>query len=257
MLCLAVLLGFAIVPLTATAQEAEPVKCMNANAAHMAMKAGLAKAEELGCKISVAVFNCGADLKSFIRMDGAILGATCLAMEAGETAVTFGKAADEDGAAGVPVRTAEGKLIGAVGVAGCSPENNAACAEAAAAAVGGAAAAEGNAEAQIMEGLKLFKEGMENKDIEKLKTMISDDFSHYEFGDKDTLIAFTNMTMAQGDLDDAEIDLEYAETEVDGDTAVVYPVEMVAVFGSATIEFKLKKEADGVWRVIGMEMEGI
>jgi len=256
MLCLAILAGVAMMPL-AMAQESGPVKCMTMDATHAALTAAVTKAEEIDCKVSIAVYNCGADLKGFIRMDGAVLGANCMSMEAAEQAVMFGKEAVEEGAVGVPVRTAEGKLIGGIGVAGCSQANNAACAEAAVAALGGGAAAGGDAKAQIMEKLKLFKEGMENKDIEKLRSMISDSFSHYEFGDKDTLIAFTNMTMAQGDLDDAEVDLEYAEIEVDGDTAVAYPVEMVAVFGSATIEFRMKKEADGEWRVVGMEMEGV
>lgn len=270
-LCLAVLAAAVVTPWVVSAQqaapaaEATPATCMDMKAAHTAMKAALQKAEELGSFVSVAVADSGADLKAFIRMDGAALAATDVAMAAAKGAASEGIGKTAVGLEGTsftgasaPVRTADGKLIGAVGVSGCSAENNKACAEAAAAALGGGAgaAAATDDKAQIMEGLKLFKEGMENKDIEKLKSMLSDSFSHYEFGGKDSLIQFVQMTMSQGDLDNAEVDLEYAEIKIEGDTATVYPVEMVASFGSATIEFKLKKEASG-WRVVGMEMEGV
>lgn len=114
-----------------------------------------------------------------------------------------------------------------------------------------------SAEDQILGALKDFKTGMETKNVDVLMKSISDDFSHYEFGDKDTLRIFIEDTMAQGDLDAAEVDVEEAEIAVDGDTAVVYPVDLVAVFGSATMEFEFKKEDDGAWRVVGMEVEGI
>ncbi|MCP4644635.1 MAG: hypothetical protein GY851_29600 [bacterium] len=109
----------------------------------------------------------------------------------------------------------------------------------------------------ITQGLGQFKAGMEAKDIEKVMEPLSSDFSHYEWGNKDQLKIFLEDVFSQGDLDDAEVTWDDVEITIEGDAATAYPVEMVAVFGSATMEFSFKKEADGVWRVVGMEIEGI
>jgi hypothetical protein len=109
----------------------------------------------------------------------------------------------------------------------------------------------------IMQSLSEFKVALETKNIDKLTAAISDDFDHYEWGNKDSMLAFVKDTMDQGDLDEAEVSLELVEIEVEDGTATAYPVGLIAMFGSATIEFKLKKEADGVWRTVSMEMEGV
>lgn len=109
----------------------------------------------------------------------------------------------------------------------------------------------------ISNTLNTWKMGMETKDIEKLKTTISDEFNHYEWGNKDQMIGFLESTFNAGDLDGAKINLDAAQTKIEDETATVYPVELTAAFGSATIEFRLKKEADGQWRVVGMSVEGV
>ncbi len=109
----------------------------------------------------------------------------------------------------------------------------------------------------IANTLNTWKVGMEEKDIEKLRTILSDEFDHYEWGNKEQMIGFLESTFNQGDLDNANVSLEAAQTKIEGDTATVYPVELTAAFGSATIEFRLKKEADGQWRAVGMSVEGV
>ena len=51
--------------------------------------------------------------------------------------------------------------------------------------------------------------------------------------------------------------MENAKTKIDGATATVYPVELTASFGTATIEFNFAKEADGQWRVVGVDVQGV
>ena len=112
--------------------------------------------------------------------------------------------------------------------------------------------------ALIMEQLGVFKAGMESKNIDQIMAGISDNFSHYEWGDKATLEGFVQDTFNQSDLDNAEVTLDDAEITIDEEgVATVYPVDLVAMFGSGTIEFTMKKEADGCWRVVGMDVEGI
>jgi len=105
--------------------------------------------------------------------------------------------------------------------------------------------------------LNNWKAGMEMKDIETLKLAISDEFNHYEYGTKDQMISFLSGAFNDGTLDSAKVSLETAETKIDGNKANVYPVELVAAFGSATIGFDLTKEADGQWRATSMTVEGV
>ncbi len=121
----------------------------------------------------------------------------------------------------------------------------------------GTKAAGGDEEAQIKESMDHFKAGMENKDPEEIALALSSDFDHPEFGDKDMMITFLTDTFSAGDLDDSEVDFSGADIEIDGDTAKAYPAELVAGFGTLTIELSLKKEDDGMWRVTTVEVEGL
>ena len=124
--------------------------------AQTAIAAGLAKAAELGVRATIAVLDAGAHLKAFMRMDGAVLGSIDIAQGKARTAALFGVTSEavwdycKPGApapglersngglmtfpGGVPLTSADGALIGAVGVSGGSPEQDADIARAAAAA---------------------------------------------------------------------------------------------------------------------------
>lgn len=128
--------------------------------AQQALEAGLAKAREIGSPSSIAVMDAGRELLAFARMDEALLASAEISqakaytarsmnsatkdmsdlvqpggplfgletahLAAGRTLVTFG--------GGVPI-TREGQVVGAVGVAGGSPDQDHEIASAAADAV--------------------------------------------------------------------------------------------------------------------------
>lgn len=105
-----------------------------------AIAAGKSKADEIGVPMNIAVYDDGANLKAFERMDGALLGSVDIAMNKARTAALFGFNTEalyefvkpggtspgferSNGgltvfAGGIPVRDASGRLIGAVGVSG-------------------------------------------------------------------------------------------------------------------------------------------
>ena len=91
------------------------------------------------------------------------------------------------------------------------------------------------------------------QDIDKLLTYYSDDFSHYEFGDKAGLKEFLDGAKDMGYLDGLEVSMEQAKTTIEGDTATIFPVILEGTFGSTEIEFTSKKEGD-TWKVIGMDI---
>lgn len=124
--------------------------------AQRAVHAALAKAEELDTRMDIAVVDAGANLKLFARMDGAWLGSIDIAVKKARTARMFdmntgsiGQLSQPGGAlygiehsngglitfpGGIPIRDAEGRVIGAIGVSGSTVENDHAVAEAGAAA---------------------------------------------------------------------------------------------------------------------------
>ena len=104
------------------------------------------KAEDIGTKMNIAVVDAGANLKAFIRMDGAWLGSIDIAIKKAKTARFFDMPSGEIGKlsqpggplyniehsngglitfpGGVPLKNKDGAIIGAVGVSGSSVEND-------------------------------------------------------------------------------------------------------------------------------------
>ncbi len=102
--------------------------------------AAKAKAADIGIAVSVVVLDFAGHLKAFSRMDGAWLGSIDVAMKKAKTSVLFeaetqavwevckpgaqahGLELTNDGlvtfAGGIPLKTADGRLIGAIGVSG-------------------------------------------------------------------------------------------------------------------------------------------
>ena len=98
------------------------------------------KASEIGIAVSVVILDFAGHLKAFSRMDGAWLGSIDVAMKKAKTSVLFeaetqavwevckpgaqahGLELTNDGlvtfAGGIPLKAADGSLIGAIGVSG-------------------------------------------------------------------------------------------------------------------------------------------
>ncbi len=122
-----------------------------------ALEAAMKKAQELKTKMDIAIVDAGANLKGFIRMDEAWLGSIDIAHKKARTARYFnmntgelGKLSQPGGPlyaiehsneglitfpGGVPIKNAQGEVIGAIGVSGSTVEHDHAVAEAGAKAV--------------------------------------------------------------------------------------------------------------------------
>jgi uncharacterized protein GlcG (DUF336 family) len=124
--------------------------------AHAAVHAAIAKSEEIGVRMNIAVVDAGANLVAFVRMDGAWLGSIDIAQIKARTARMFDMNTGDIGAlsqpggalyniehsngglitfpGGIPIRR-EGQVIGAIGVSGSTVEDDHAVAEAGVAAI--------------------------------------------------------------------------------------------------------------------------
>jgi uncharacterized protein GlcG (DUF336 family) len=130
---------------------------ITATQAQAVLEAAKKKATDIGTKMDIAVVDAGANLKAFLRMDGAWLGSIDISIKKAKTARFFdmntgeiGKLSQPGGPlyniehsnnglisfpGGVPLKNAGGEVIGAVGVSGSTVENDHAVATAGAQAV--------------------------------------------------------------------------------------------------------------------------
>jgi uncharacterized protein GlcG (DUF336 family) len=113
------------------------------NHARAILDAAEARSRELGIAANIAIMDAGAHLKAFSKMDDALLGTIDIAVRKAKTAALFGKNTEVLGelckpggpfpgldltngglvifTGGVPIRSADGTVIGAVGVSGGDP----------------------------------------------------------------------------------------------------------------------------------------
>ena len=125
--------------------------------AQAAVQAAIAKAGDLGTKMDIAVVDAGGNLKAFARMDGAWLGSIDIAIRKARTARLFDMPTGDIGQlsqpggplyqievsngglitfpGGLPLRAADGAVIGAIGVSGSTVEDDHAVVSAGAAAL--------------------------------------------------------------------------------------------------------------------------
>ena len=114
--------------------------------ANLAVTAAVKKAEEIGTKMDICVVDAGANLKAFVRMDGAWLGSIDISIKKAKTARFFnfptgeiGKLSQPGGSlfniehsngglitfpGGIPIKNADGEVIGAIGVSGSTVEDD-------------------------------------------------------------------------------------------------------------------------------------
>ncbi len=109
---------------------------------------------------------------------------------------------------------------------------------------------------EAMKTVTAYVKAAEEGDTEKLLACFSEDFEHYDLGNKAGLRAFIEGVEAEGMLEDISGNVDDAEAEVDGDTVTVYPVELEGIFGTVTYEFELKAEG-GEWKIVGFDMTGV
>lgn len=101
-----------------------------------------------------------------------------------------------------------------------------------------------------------FIAGMQTQDVEKIMSVVSDNFRNPEASSKAALGDFLGNAIAAGYLEQVEIGTEEATQSRDDGTeeVYVYPLEVESLAGVATIGLTLKKE-EGAWLITGMDLE--
>src|SRR4051812_25084221 len=121
-------------------------KDISLDQAHAVIMAAMQKAQEMKLKQDLAVVDAGGNLKAFVRMDGAWLGSIDIAIKKAKTARYFDMPSGEIGKlsqpggplyqievsnrglitfpGGIPIKTSDGTVIGAIGSSGSTVDND-------------------------------------------------------------------------------------------------------------------------------------
>jgi uncharacterized protein GlcG (DUF336 family) len=133
-------------PATTQSADAQSVKDISLDQAEQVVQAARDKASQLSLKMDIAVVDAGGNLKAFARMDGAWLGSIDISIKKARTSRYFDMNTGDIGKlsqpgqplyqievsngglitfpGGIPLKTSDGTVIGAVGVSGSTVEND-------------------------------------------------------------------------------------------------------------------------------------
>ena len=120
----------------------------------------------------------------------------------------------------------------------------------------------------VMQKTQTFAADILAAKTDNLLSYVSEDFSHPRVANKQELSDQIQKAKDKGKLDkladtikehDGKIDLTQAKVTIDKQkgTASVYPIDASADIGSVTVELTFKKDADKVWRILTINIEGI
>jgi len=137
--------------------EPQTTKDISLEQTRVIIQAAVKKAQEINTRMDIAIVDAGGNLKGFARMDGAWLGSIDISIKKAKTARFFDMNTGEIGKlsqpgqplyqievsngglitfpGGVPIKAADGTIIGAIGVSGSTVENDHTVAQAGADAV--------------------------------------------------------------------------------------------------------------------------
>ena len=102
----------------------------------------------------------------------------------------------------------------------------------------------------IEQTLTAYNAAMVAQDIDKMMAAYSEDFEGENGEGKEDIGELLGGAIDQGYLEDLEVNVEDCEIKIEGGKAAVGPVEYSAAMGSISFEYTMKKDPDGVWRIV-------
>jgi ketosteroid isomerase-like protein len=102
----------------------------------------------------------------------------------------------------------------------------------------------------IADVIRRWAETSAAKDIDRHMELFSEDYHSDILPTKEEMRAYWSMAMEHGLTDEMKIRFDPAEIRIDGDIARTGKVRLKSTTGGYTQTLILKKEGDGVWRII-------
>ena len=109
---------------------------------------------------------------------------------------------------------------------------------------------------EVVAAITDFQASLKAQDMEKIMDLYSEDFSDPRGATKAMVRSMFERRVSQGTLQDITIEgLDNSEITVTDNSATVTPLIVVTPQGKLSYNCALKKEADGVWRIISAEQQ--
>ncbi|MHC5059648.1 MAG: YybH family protein [Planctomycetota bacterium] len=108
-------------------------------------------------------------------------------------------------------------------------------------------------EAQLTAALGQWKAATEAQDIDKMMEPYSENYEGNRGEGKEGVREFLSGMKKQGALEEIDMDISEAEITIEGDEATVGPITYSGDWGEVQMVRNLKKESDGIWRVVSAE----
>ena len=95
-----------------------------------------------------------------------------------------------------------------------------------------------------------WKEAFHSKDVDKMMSEYSEDYAGQNGEGKEAVREFLVYMKEQGEFENAKMNTDEAEIEIEGDKATVGPIVYTGNWGEVKYIREMKKEEDDVWRVV-------
>ena len=105
----------------------------------------------------------------------------------------------------------------------------------------------------IQQTLMKWKSGVESQDLDTMMAAVSEDFVSDEGGSKADFREYLAGVIDEGYLTGAEMDIESATVVIEDQMATAENLGLSGDRGSVILDMDLKKEEDGVWRIVGLQ----
>ena len=109
---------------------------------------------------------------------------------------------------------------------------------------------------EVVAAITGLQDSLKAQDVDKIMDIYSEDFTDFRGATKAVVRSMFEGMLSQGTLQDITLEgLENSEITVTDNSATVTPLIVVTPQGKISYNCVLKKEADGVWRIISAELQ--
>jgi len=106
---------------------------------------------------------------------------------------------------------------------------------------------------EIRAALAGLKAGWEAENANAIIAAYSEQYSNAKGADISAVRSYYRSLASQGVLKNTTVSIENIEVDVDGNSASAGPVAYYSTTGKPSFRYRLMKEADGLWRIVGEE----
>jgi len=106
---------------------------------------------------------------------------------------------------------------------------------------------------EVVKALAAYHQAEKKQDVEKMIAAYSESYSNSDGADRSAVRRYFEDAVAQGVYSALSVDMKKCDITMDGNIATATPVIYESPTGKTSYSYRLRKESDGVWRIINSE----